>query len=129
MTRYSKPVTRMWFLQKKSFMLYFAREFTALPVLLYALNLGVGAACHGLGEPPFRAWLAAQASWPLIGLAVLTLGASLLHAGTWFVVSERLLPSVLSRALPRFTVAVAQAVALLGIGAALVAGLAWLGAP
>lgn len=128
MKRYHNPVHWAWFLERHSFTVYFVRELTALPVFLYAVNLGVGAICHGLGEPPFQAWIVAQASWPLIALAALTLAASLLHAGTWFVVSERLLPVAVSRAVPRFTIAIAQAVTLVAVTAALIVGLIVAGA-
>ena len=126
--RFDPPVSRAWFLERADFALYAVREATAVPIALFALDLGLGALCHGHSEAAWAAWLAAHRSWPAIALSVVGLAAASLHAATWFAVSPALLPPGLGRRGKR-AVSLGQAAVAIGVAVAAIVALRLLGAP
>jgi fumarate reductase subunit C len=128
MQRYEPPVSRAWFVERADFALYAARELTAIPIGLLALDLGVGALCHGHSEAAWEAWLSWHRPWPAIAASAIGLAAVALHAATWFAVSPALLPARVGPRIKR-AFSLGQGAVALGIALAAVVALRLLGAP
>jgi fumarate reductase subunit C len=123
-----RRMSRWWFISRPDFLLYVVRELTAIPVAIYAINLGVGALCLGAGTGAWRAWVSAQGTIPGLILSAVVLAASVLHAATWFAVSPKLVPVSIRRRIPGYAITIAQWLSLGSVAAAMWVALSWVGA-
>ena len=88
---YVRPM-QGWWRRDPFFVVYMARELTALAVLVYAIVLAVGALRLSQGEAAFNGWLAALKSPGSILLHLVLLFSFAVHAKSWFEIMPKTMP-------------------------------------
>jgi fumarate reductase subunit C len=89
MTNVSAPrprprVSRLWWLHRRSYLLFVLRELSSLFVAWTVVHLLLFAAAVYRGPGPYQEFLAWSATPLVLALTVVTLAFVLLHAVTWF---------------------------------------------
>jgi fumarate reductase subunit C len=83
---------KKWWMRDPFFLVYMAREATALFVAGYALVLLVGLVRLAQGEAAWNAWLAALKTPASIALHALMLAALIYHTWSWFRIMPKTMP-------------------------------------
>ena len=82
--RYRPPTSRLWWLRRRSYLLFVLRELSSLFVAWFVVYLLLLVdAVHG-GSDPYRAFLELSGRPWMLALNVVALAFVLLHAITWF---------------------------------------------
>lgn len=90
---YIRPMTG-WWKRDPFFVVYMAREVTALGVAAYAIILALGVVRLSQGEAAWNAWLAAlQSPWSVL-LHVALLACMAVHAKSWFEIMPKTMPMI-----------------------------------
>jgi fumarate reductase subunit C len=90
-TGYVRPM-QGWWRRDPFFVVYMARELTALAVLVYAIVLCVGVLRLSQGEAAFNGWLGALRSPGSILLHLVLLFSFAVHAKSWFEIMPKTMP-------------------------------------
>ena len=88
---YIRPM-QGWWRRDPFFVVYMARELTALAVLVYAIVLCVGVLRLSQGEAAFNGWLEALKSPGSILLHLVLLFSFAVHAKSWFEIMPKTMP-------------------------------------
>lgn len=90
-TGYVRPM-QGWWRRDPFFVVYMARELTALAVLVYAIVLAVGVLRLSQGQAAFNGWLEALKSPGSILLHLVLLFSFAVHAKSWFEIMPKTMP-------------------------------------
>jgi fumarate reductase subunit C len=88
---YVRPM-QGWWRRDPFFVVYMARELTALAVLVYAIVLAVGVLRLSQGQAAFDGWLEALKSPGSILLHLVLLFSFAVHAKSWFEIMPKTMP-------------------------------------
>ncbi len=88
---YVRPM-QGWWRRDPFFVVYMARELTALAVLVYAIVLAVGVLRLSQGQAAFNGWLEALKSPGSILLHLVLLFSFAVHAKSWFEIMPKTMP-------------------------------------
>ena len=91
---YVRPMAG-WWRTNPFYIVYMAREVTALFVAAYAIVLLVGVVRLAQGEAAFAGWLAALASPVSLAFHVFLLAVFLYHTWSWFAIMPKTMPPVI----------------------------------
>jgi fumarate reductase subunit C len=86
---YRQPVSRLWWLKKRTYFLFVMRELSSLFVGWFAVFLMVLFLAIGRGEASYQRFLDWAASPVVVVVNVVALGFSVLHTVTWFVLTPQ----------------------------------------
>jgi fumarate reductase subunit C len=91
---FTRPVTGSWWKENPFFLVYMAREATALFVFIYALVLLSGVVSLALGQGAYEAWRAALATKTSLVFHLILLVLVGYHTYTWFKVMPKTTPQI-----------------------------------
>nr|WP_294503398.1 hypothetical protein [uncultured Rhodopila sp.] len=91
---YTRPVTGTWWKENPFFLVYMAREATALFVFIYALVLLSGVISLALGQSTYEAWQALLTTKTSLVFHLVLLGLLAYHTYTWFKVMPKTTPQI-----------------------------------
>jgi fumarate reductase subunit C len=91
---YTRPVNGSWWQKNPFYVIYMAREATALFVFIYALVLLSGVVSLALGQGAYEAWRGALATTPSLVFHLILLVLMGYHTYTWFKVMPKTTPQI-----------------------------------
>ena len=86
---YRQPVSRLWWLKKRTYFLFVMRELSSVFVAWFAVFLMMMVYAIGRGEESYQKFLDWAASPVIVVINVVALAFSLLHTVTWFVLTPQ----------------------------------------
>jgi fumarate reductase subunit C len=86
---YRQPVSRLWWLKKRTYFLFVMRELSSLFVAWFAVFLMVLVLAIGRGEAAYQRFLDWAASPVVVVVNVVALAFSGLHTVTWFALTPQ----------------------------------------
>jgi fumarate reductase subunit C len=86
---YRQPVSRLWWLKKRTYFLFVMRELSSVFVAWFAVFLMLMVFAIGRGEESYQRFLDWAASPVIVVINVVALAFSLLHTVTWFVLTPQ----------------------------------------
>ncbi len=86
---YRQPVSRLWWLKKRTYLLFVMRELSSVFVAWFAVFLMVLVFAIGRGEASYQRFLDWAASPVVVVVNVVALAFSVLHTVTWFVLTPQ----------------------------------------
>jgi fumarate reductase subunit C len=86
---YRQPVSRLWWLKKRTYFLFVMRELSSVFVAWFAVFLMMMVFAIGRGEESYQRFLDWAASPVIVVINVVALAFSLLHTVTWFVLTPQ----------------------------------------
>ena len=86
---YRQPVSRLWWLKKRSYVLFVLRELSSVFVAWFAVFLMMLVFAIGRGEESYQKFLDWAASPVIVLINVVALAFSLLHTVTWFALTPQ----------------------------------------
>lgn len=122
---YVRPFPVWWWLRRRLYFSYMARELTSLLIGAYAVLLLVGVLRLAEGRAAYEAFLAALASPAAFAFHGVALVAALFHTTSWFGLAPKAVPARVGgvRVPPAAVVAAHYAVwALVSLGALVLVG-------
>jgi fumarate reductase subunit C len=123
---YLRPFPAWWWLRRRRYLSYMARELSSLFIGAYAALLLLGVLRLAEGRAAYEAFLAALASPAAVTFHVVVLVAALIHTTSWFGLAPKAVPARIggARVAPAAVVAGHYAVwALISLGALVLVGL------
>ena len=88
-TTYRQPVSRLWWLKKRTYFLFALRELSCIFVAWFAVFLMIMVFAIGRGEASYQNFIHWAASPVVIVINVVALAFSILHTVTWFVLTPQ----------------------------------------
>jgi succinate dehydrogenase subunit C len=86
---YRQPVSRLWWLKKRTYFLFVMRELSSVFVGWFAVFLMIMVFAIGRGEASYQRFLNWAASPVVIVINVVALAFSVLHTVTWFILTSQ----------------------------------------
>jgi fumarate reductase subunit C len=86
---YRQPVSRLWWLKKRTYFLFVMRELSSVFVAWFAVFLLVLVFAIGRGEASYQRFLEWAASPVVVVVNVVALAFSVLHTVTWFALTPQ----------------------------------------
>jgi succinate dehydrogenase subunit C len=86
---YRQPVSRLWWLKKRTYVLFVLRELSSVFVAWFAVFLMMLVFAIGSGEESYQNFLDWAASRVIVVINVVALAFSLLHTVTWFILTPQ----------------------------------------
>ena len=86
---YRQPVSRLWWLKKRTYFLFVMRELSSVFVAWFAVFLMMMVYAIGRGEESYQKFFDWAASPVIVVINVVALAFSLLHTVTWFVLTPQ----------------------------------------
>ena len=120
---YHPPVSRLWWLHRRSYLLFVLRELSGIFIAWFVVFLLLFVRAVGRGEDAYERFLDWAANPFVVALNVVTLAFVLLHAVTWFnLAPQAMVVRMGGRRVPPRVIVMSQYVAWAVISAVL----AWL---
>jgi succinate dehydrogenase subunit C len=88
-TTYRQPVSRLWWLKKRTYFLFVLRELSSVFVAWFAVFLMIMVFAIGRGETSYQKFLNWAASPVVIVINIVALAFLILHTVTWFVLTPQ----------------------------------------
>jgi fumarate reductase subunit C len=121
--RYRPPVSRLWWVRRRSYVLFVLRELSSVFVAWFVVYLLLLVSAVREGSDSYREFLALSGQPWMLALNVVALAFVLLHAITWFnLAPQAIVVHIGGRRLPARAVAAAH----FGAWAVLSAIIAWI---
>jgi fumarate reductase subunit C len=86
---YRRPVSRLWWLKKRTYVLFVLRELSSVFVAWFSVFLMMMVFAIGRGEESYQKFLDWAASPAIVVINVVALAFSLLHTVTWFILTPQ----------------------------------------
>jgi fumarate reductase subunit C len=86
---YRQPVSRLWWLKKRSYFLFVMRELSSIFVAWFAVFLMIMVVAIGRGEASYQNFLRWAASPGVVVVNVVALAFLVLHTVTWFALTPQ----------------------------------------
>ena len=86
---YRQPVSRLWWLKKRTYFLFVLRELSSIFVAWFAVFLMIMVVAIGRGEASYQNFLNWAASPVVIVINVVALAFLILHTVTWFALTPQ----------------------------------------
>ena len=86
---YRQPVSRLWWLKKRTYFLFVMRELSSVFVAWFAVFLMMMVFAIGRGEESYQKSLDWAASPVIVVINIVALAFCLLHTVTWFVLTPQ----------------------------------------
>lgn len=118
---YRPPVSRLWWLHRRSYLLFVLREFSSVFVAWFVVFLLLFLRAVGQDEAAYERFLDWAANPFVVALNVIALGFVLLHALTWFnLAPQAMVVRARGRRVPPTMIATSQYVAWAVVSAVLI---------
>jgi len=88
-TTYRQPVSRLWWLKKRTYFLFVMRELSSIFVAWFAVFLMIMVVAIGRGEASYQNFLSWAASPVVVVVNVVALAFLVLHTATWFALTPQ----------------------------------------
>jgi fumarate reductase subunit C len=88
-TTYRQPVSRLWWIKKRTYFLFVMRELSSVFVAWFAVFLMIMIVAIGRGEASYQDFLTWAASPVVVAVNVLALAFLVLHTVTWFALTPQ----------------------------------------
>jgi fumarate reductase subunit C len=88
-TTYRQPISRLWWLKKRTYLLFVLRELSSVFVAWFSVFLMIMVFAIGRGEASYQKFLNWAASPAVIVINIVTLAFIVLHTVTWFVLTPQ----------------------------------------
>jgi fumarate reductase subunit C/fumarate reductase subunit D len=88
-TTYRQPVSRLWWLKKRTYLLFVLRELSSVFVAWFAVFLMIMVYAIGRGEASYQNFVNWAASPVVIVINIVALAFLVLHTATWFVLTPQ----------------------------------------
>jgi succinate dehydrogenase subunit C len=88
-TAYRQPVSRLWWLKKRSYFMFVLRELSSIFVAWFAVFLMIMVFAIGRGEAAYQNFMNWAASPVVIVINIVALAFAILHTVTWFVLTPQ----------------------------------------
>ena len=88
-TTYRQPVSRLWWLKKRTYLLFVLRELSSVFVAWFAVFLMIMVYAIGRGEASYQKFMNWAASPVVIVINLAALAFLVLHTATWFVLTPQ----------------------------------------
>ena len=88
-TTYRQPVSRLWWLKKRTYLMFVLRELSSIFVAWFAVFLMIMIFDIGRGEESYRNFMNWAGSPVVIVINVVALAFSILHTVTWFALTPQ----------------------------------------
>ena len=88
-TTYRQPVSRLWWLKKRTYFLFVMRELSSLFVAWFAVFLMIMVFAIGRGEASYQNFMNWAGSPIVIVINLVTLAFLILHTVTWFALTPQ----------------------------------------
>ena len=89
---YVREMNRTWWSNHPFYRFYMLREATVLPLVLFTVFLTFGLGALVKGPEPWQTWLDFMANPFIVGINIVALLGSLLHAQTFFSMTPQVMP-------------------------------------
>jgi fumarate reductase subunit C len=89
---YRQPVSRLWWLKKRSYFVFVMRELSCIFVAWFAVFLMVIVFAIGRGAASYQRFMDWAASPVVVAINIVALAFLVLHTVTWFVLTARATP-------------------------------------
>ena len=86
---YRQPVSRLWWLKKRTYFLFVMRELSSIFVAWFAVFLMMMVVAIGRGEASYQNFLSWAASPVVVVVNVVALAFLVLHTVTWFALTPQ----------------------------------------
>ena len=86
---YRQPVSRLWWLKKRTYFLFVMRELSSIFVAWFAVFLMMMVVAIGRGEAAYQRFLSWAASPVVVVVNVVALAFVVLHTVTWFALTPQ----------------------------------------
>jgi fumarate reductase subunit C len=86
---YRQPVSRLWWLKKRSYFLFVLRELSSIFVAWFAVFLVIMVVAIGRGEASYQNFMNWASSPVVIAINLLALAFLVLHTVTWFALTPQ----------------------------------------
>jgi fumarate reductase subunit C len=86
---YRQPVSRLWWLKKRSYFLFVLRELSSIFVAWFAVFLMIMVVAIGRGEASYQSFMNWAGSPVVIAINLLALAFLVLHTVTWFALTPQ----------------------------------------
>ena len=88
-TTYRQPVSRLWWLKKRTYFLFVMRELSSIFVAWFAVFLMIMVVAIGRSEASYQSFLSWAASPVVVAVNVVALAFLVLHTVTWFALTSQ----------------------------------------
>jgi fumarate reductase subunit C len=88
-TTYRQPVSRLWWLKKRTYFLFVMRELSSIFVAWFAVFLMIMVFAIGRGEASYQNFMNWAGSPIVIVINIVALGFLILHTVTWFALTPQ----------------------------------------
>jgi fumarate reductase subunit C len=88
-TTYRQPVSRLWWMKKRSYFIFVLRELSSVFVAWFAVFLMIMVFAIGRGEAAYQSFLSWAASPVVIVINIVALAFAILHTVTWFTLTPQ----------------------------------------
>jgi fumarate reductase subunit C len=88
-TTYRQPVSRLWWLKKRTYFLFAMRELSCIFVAWFAVFLMIMVFAIGRGEASYQNFMNWAASPVVVVINVVALAFLILHTVTWFMLTPQ----------------------------------------
>jgi fumarate reductase subunit C len=88
-TTYRQPVSRLWWLKKRTYLLFVLRELSSIFVAWFAVFLMIMVFAIGRGEPSYQNFMNWAGSPVVIVINIVALAFLILHTVTWFALTPQ----------------------------------------
>lgn len=89
---YVREMKRTWWKDHAFYRFYMLREATVLPLILFTLFLTIGLGSLVKGPEAWQSWLEFMSNPLVVGINLVALAGSLLHAQTFFSMMPQVMP-------------------------------------
>ena len=115
---YRQPVSRLWWLKKRTYFLFVMRELSSIFVAWFAVFLMIMVVAIGRGEASYQSFLSWAASPVVVVVNVVALAFVVLHTVTWFALTpQAMVVSVRGRRVPAAAILGGQYLGLIVVSA------------
>lgn len=88
-TMYRQPVSRLWWLKKRTYFMFVLRELSSVFVAWFAVFLMIMVVAIGRGEAAYQNFLNWAASPVVVVVNIVALAFAVLHTVTWFALTPQ----------------------------------------
>jgi fumarate reductase subunit C len=88
-TTYRQPVSRLWWMKKRSYFMFVLRELSSVFVAWFAVFLMIMVFAIGRGEASYQSFMDWAASPVVIVINIVALAFAILHTVTWFALTPQ----------------------------------------
>jgi fumarate reductase subunit C len=86
-TTYRQPVSRLWWMKKRSYFMFVLRELSSVFVAWFAVFLMIMVFAIGRGDASYQNFMSWAASPVVVVINILALAFAILHTVTWFALT------------------------------------------